>query len=164
MKYKSNISVAERVAFVNSVVDKCKLDNLHSPALYDFAFRLNAVAFFTVTDMSDMDLDAVNELVFSSWVDDLIYGDESRKRIFDGLDAACKEAIRYEREEYMEVYKAAVHPDGLVELAKSLKDIWGEVKAQIDPETIMKAVIDARKEEVESGDGNVIDLAANKKE
>ena len=46
MEIKKNITVQERVDFVNFVVASCEVENRHVPALFDYAWRAAVVKFF----------------------------------------------------------------------------------------------------------------------
>lgn len=46
MEIKKNITVQERVDFVNFVVGSCEVENRHVPALFDYAWRAGVVKYF----------------------------------------------------------------------------------------------------------------------
>ena len=46
MEIKKNITVQERVDFVNFVVESCEVENRYIPALFDYAWRAAVVKYF----------------------------------------------------------------------------------------------------------------------
>mgnify|MGYP001381132271 CR=1 FL=1 len=46
---KNNLNLEERIQFVDGVVDLSKHNGKYDPALYDYAFRIAAVVYFTLT-------------------------------------------------------------------------------------------------------------------
>lgn len=144
MEYKSNITLAERVAFTNSVIETATVNNSYEPALYDFAFRINAVIFFSDTKVAGADNEALNAIAYSDMADELLYGDKQRKAVLTSLDKACKEKIHYQREEQMAIYSSVVNPDPVSRLVDLLQEIVDSVKDQFDPEAIVKSIIAER--------------------
>lgn len=47
MEAKNNLTLKERMDFVDGVVDLAKTGGQYDPALYDYAFRITAVVYFT---------------------------------------------------------------------------------------------------------------------
>lgn len=55
MEAKNNLTLKERMDFVDGVVDLAKTGGQYDPALYDYAFRIAAVIYFTDIDTTGMD-------------------------------------------------------------------------------------------------------------
>lgn len=145
MEYKSNLTLAERVVFVDRVIATSTIDDVYEPALYDFAFRINAFIFFASTDVSGWNNDQLMVAAYSDDMDTLLYGDKQRKAILTGLDKACKEKIHYLREEYMVRYQNDLAPeDPFDRLVDLIREIWDGVKPMLDPEAIVNTVLNER--------------------
>ena len=66
MEIKKNITVQERVDFVNFVVASCEVENRHVPALFDCAWRAAVVKYFSPEAWEKLgDQDDICDFVYS---------------------------------------------------------------------------------------------------
>lgn len=64
MNFKENISVDNRIGFVNAVMSICEIDGDYEPALFDYAFRVAVLMYFTDEDIEGKSADELNTIVY----------------------------------------------------------------------------------------------------
>ena len=138
MDIKKNITVQERVDFVNLVVDTCTVDARHVPALFDYAWRAAVVKYFAPEAWEHLgDQDSICDFVYSADGIDIV-NDLDIAEVTSGLYEACQEEIKNRREEYMVVYSNVAHPDPLDRIAEAFEEISSAVGTIVDPETMVE--------------------------
>lgn len=136
MKIKKNISVQDRIDFVNFVVNSCEIDGKHVHALFDFVWRAAVVMWFT---------DALNGAYTQDEMCDYVYSKEGIEivnnpdiaEVVSGLYEACMSEIKDRREEFMVIYNDMAHPDPLDKIATSFDEIAKTVKTINDPAVLI---------------------------
>ena len=138
MEIKKNITVQERVDFVNFVVDTCTVDSRYVPALFDFAWRAGVVKFFAPEAWEHLgDQDSVCDFVYSRDGFEIVE-DEDMAEVTAGLYEACQEEVKNRREEYMVVYQSVAHPDPMDRIAEAFEEIAGAMKGLNDPDMLVE--------------------------
>ena len=121
MSEKYNLTLKERIDFVDSVVDLSKRNGHYDPALYDYAFRIATVAYFTDTNVNDLDGEQLSDLAFSDDTTNLM-NETPRKYILGTLNKACREKIEIERQQYMALFEAIAKNKPFEDLIAQLEE------------------------------------------
>lgn len=93
MDAKNNLTLAERILFVDSVVSLSERNGRYEPALYDYAFRITTLIMFTGLETEELSQDQMSELAFSDETTKLM-NEAPRKYILTTLNKACREKSR----------------------------------------------------------------------
>lgn len=139
MEIKKNITVQERVDFVNFVVASCEVENRHVPALFDYAWRAAVVKFFVPEAWEKIgdDQDSICDFVYSRDGIEIVEHPDIAE-VTAGLYEACQEEIKNRRDEFMVVYHNVAHPDPLDRVAKAFEEIAGGIKSLSDPDMLVE--------------------------
>lgn len=138
MEIKKNITVQERVDFVNFVVDTCTVDSRYVPALFDFAWRAGVVKFFAPEIWEHLgEQDDICDFVYSRDGIEIVEHPDIAE-VTAGLYGACEEEIKNRREEYMVVYQSVAHPDPMERIADAFEEIAGAMKGLNDPDMLVE--------------------------
>ena len=139
MEIKKNITVQERVDFVNFVVASCDVENRHVPALFDYAWRAGVVKYFApeAWEKISNDQDDICDFVYSRDGIEIVEHPDIAE-VTAGLYEACQEEIKNRREEYMVVYRNVAHPDPLDRVAEAFEEIANGIKSLSDPDMLVE--------------------------
>lgn len=139
MDIKKNITVQERVDFVNFVAESCDVDNRHIPALFDYAWRAAVVKYFAPEAWEKIgnDQDDICDFVYSRDGIEIVEHPDIAE-VTAGLYEACQEEIKNRREEYMVVYRNVAHPDPLDRVAEAFEEIASGIKSLSDPDMLVE--------------------------
>ena len=138
MDIKKNITVQERVDFVNFVAESCNVDNRHIPALFDYAWRAAVVKYFAPEAWEKLgDQDDICDFVYSRDGIEIVEHPDIAE-VTAGLYEACQEEIKNRREEYMVVYRNVAHPDPLDRVAEAFEEISSGIKSLSDPDMLVE--------------------------
>lgn len=136
---KNNLNLEERIQFVNGVVDLSKYNGKYNPALYDYAFRISAVIYFTDVDTTGMDQNALSELAFSDETTKMM-NETPRKYILGTLNKACREKIEIERQQYMALFEATAKNRPFEELMQLLSEVVTGIGEQFDMKKMIETI------------------------
>ena len=136
---KNNLNLEERIQFVDGVVDLSKHNGKYDSALYDYAFRIAAVVYFTDTDTDGMDQNALSELAFSDETTKMM-NETPRKYILGTLNKACREKIEIERQQYMALFEATAKNRPFEELMKLLSEVITGIGEQFDMKKMIETI------------------------
>lgn len=139
---KNNLNLEERIQFVDGVVDLSKRNGKYDPALYDYAFRITAVVYFTDVAVEGMTQDQLSELAFSDEITKMM-NEAPRKYILGTLNKACREKIEIERQQYMALFEATAKNQPFEELMKLFSEVLNGIGEQFN----MKEMIEKNAEE-----------------
>ena len=139
MEIKKNITVQERVDFVNFVAGTCEVDNRYIPALFDYAWRAGVVKYFAPEAWEHLgnEQDDICDYVYSAEGIDIV-NDPDIAEVIAGLYEACQEEIKNRREEYMEIYRGLAHPDPLDRMAEAFEEVAKVVADLNNPEKLVE--------------------------
>lgn len=139
MEIKKNITVQERVDFVNFVVESCEVENRYIPALFDYAWRAAVVKYFApeAWEKNGNDQDDICDFVYSRDGIEIVEHPDIAE-VTAGLYEACQEEIKNRREEYMVVYRNVAHPDPLDRVAEAFEEIASGIKSFSDPDMLVE--------------------------
>ena len=135
---KNNLNLEERIQFVDGVVDLSKHNGKYDPALYDYAFRIAAVVYFTDTDTDGMDQSALSELAFSDETTKM--NETPRKYILGTLNKACREKIEIERQQYMALFEATAKNQPFEELMKLFSEVLNGIGEQFNMKEMIEKI------------------------
>lgn len=137
---KKNLSTEERIEFVNNVYDLCEINDQYEPAIYEYAFRINVLIFFTDIDTEGKTQEDLNNIAFSNEAENVIYKDQSIKSTVIGLSKACREKI--------EMMKTKKNIEYQCKLNNKIWEMFGDILNNfantIDPKEVMKKVLEDR--------------------
>lgn len=136
---KNNLNLEERIQFVDGVVDLSKRNGKYDPALYDYAFRIAAVVYFTDTDTTGMDQNALSELAFSDETTKMM-NEVPRKYILGTLNKACREKIEIERQQYMALFEATAKNKPFEELMQLAAEVLNGIGEQFNMKEMIKTI------------------------
>lgn len=140
MEKKNNLSLGERLMFVDTVINFSKAGGKYEPALYDYAFRMATVIYFTDIDVSTMDQGEMEEVAFSKDVTDMMR-EVPRKYILDTLNKACREKIAMEREAEITAYNNALRNEPWNKVVNLISEVAKEFGEQFTSENLVKAIL-----------------------
>ena len=139
MTKKNNLTLGERIQFVNEVVSLSERDGQYDPALYDYAFRIVSVAYFTDTDVNALTQEQLSNLAFSDETTKMM-NEAPRKYILGTLNKACREKIEITRQKYMALYEAAAKNQPWTELIQLIAEVADNLQKQLDVKDIIKTI------------------------
>ena len=139
MTKKNNLTLGERIQFVNEVVNLSEHDGKYDPALYDYAFRIVSVAYFTDTDVNALTQEELSDLAFSDETTKMM-NEAPRKYILGTLNKACREKIEIERQQYMTLYEAVAKNQPWTELIQLIAEVADNLQKQLDVKDIIKTI------------------------
>lgn len=138
MEIKKNISVQDRVDFVNFVADSCEQNKVYVPALFDYVWRAAVVKWFAPQAWERLNSqEDICEFVYDADGVEIVEHPDIAI-VTAGLYEACQEEIRNRREQYMMVYNSVLHPDPLERIADAFDQIAQGVQQAVDPETMVE--------------------------
>lgn len=141
MKIKNNISVQDRINFVNFVVDSCEVDGKHCHALFDLMWRTAVITWFVDSEGEDgihlesMTQDQICDFVYS-FEGISIVEDPDIAEVLSGLYEACENEIKDRREEHMVVYEELTRTDPLDRVAVAFEKIAQAIGSMNDPKIL----------------------------
>lgn len=136
---KNNLNLEERIQFVDGVVNLSKYNGKYNPALYDYAFRITSVVYFTDTDTTGMDQNALSELAFSDETTKMM-NEAPRKYILGTLNKACREKIEIERQQYMALFEATAKNQPFTELMQLVSEVLTGIGEQFDMNKMIEKI------------------------
>ncbi len=139
MTKKNNLTLKDRVDFVDGVVDLSKRNGKYEPALYDYAFRIAAVIYFTDVDTTGMDQNALSELAFSDEITKMM-NEAPRKYVLGTLNKACREKIEIERQQYMALFEATAKNQPFEELMQLAAEVLNGIGEQFNMKEMIKTI------------------------
>ena len=139
MTKKNNLNLKERIDFVNGVVDLAKHNGHYDPALYDYAFRIVTVAYFTDTNVGDMDAEQLSDLAFSDETTKLM-NEAPRKYILGTLNKACREKIEIERQQYMALFEATAKNQPFEQLMQLVSEVLTGIGEQFNMQEMIEKI------------------------
>ena len=139
MNAKDNLTLKERIDFVDGVVDLAKTGGQYDPALYDYAFRITAVVYFTDVTVEGMTQDQLSELAFSDETTKMM-NEAPRKYILGTLNKACREKIEIERQQYMALFEAAAKNQPFEELMQLASDVLNGIGEQFNMKEMIEKI------------------------
>lgn len=139
MSEKYNLTLKERIDFVDSVVDLSKRDGHYDPALYDYAFRIATVAYFTDTNVNDLDGEQLSDLAFSDDTTNLM-NEAPRKYILGTLNKTCREKIEIERQQYMALFETIAKNQPFEDLMQLATDVLNGIGEQFNMKEMIKTI------------------------
>lgn len=139
MNKKNNLTLGERIQFVNEVVSLSERDGQYDPALYDYAFRIVSVAYFTDTDVNALTQEQLSDLAFSEETTKMM-NETPRKYILGTLNKACREKIEIARQQYLALYEAAAKNQPWNEIVKLLGEVVDQFNKQFDMKDMIKTI------------------------
>lgn len=139
MTKKNNLTLGERIQFVNEVVSLSERDGQYDPALYDYAFRIVSVAYFTDTNVNALTQEQLSDLAFSEETTKMM-NEAPRKYILGTLNKACREKIEIARQQYLALYEAAAKNQPWNEIVKLLSELADEFQKQLNVKDMIKTI------------------------
>ena len=139
MTKKDNLTLKDRVDFVDGVVDLSKRNGKYEPALYDYAFRIAAVIYFTDVDTTGMDQNALSELAFSDEITKMM-NEAPRKYILGTLNKACREKIEIERQQYIALFEVTAKNQPFEELMQLAAEVLNGIGEQFNMKEMIKTI------------------------
>ena len=136
---KNNLNLEERIQFVDGVVDLSKHNGKYDPALYDYAFRITAVVYFTDIDTTGMDQNALSDLAFSDETTKMM-NEVPRKYILGTLNKACREKIEIERQQYMALFEATAKNQPFEDLMQLAAEVLNGIGEQFNMKEMIKTI------------------------
>lgn len=141
MNKKNTITLAERLMFVNTVVKFSKNEGTYEPALYDYAFRMATVIFFTDANVENMEQDEMENLAFSKEVTDMMR-EIPRKFVLETLNKACREKISMEREQWMAAYNGLIQNEPWNKITESITGFVNDFSKQFNTDEFARAILE----------------------
>ena len=136
---KNNLNLEDRIQFVDGVVDLSKHNGKYNPALYDYAFRITAVVYFTDIDTTGMDQNALSDLAFSDETTKMM-NEIPRKYILGTLNKACREKIEIERQQYMALFEATAKNQPFEDLMQLAAEVLNGIGEQFNMKEMIKTI------------------------
>lgn len=152
MSEKYNLTLKERIDFVDSVVDLSKRNGHYDPALYDYAFRIATVAYFTDTNVNDLDGEQLSDLAFSDDTTNLM-NETPRKYILGTLNKACREKIEIERQQYMALFEATAKNQSFEDIMQLATDVLNGIGEQFNMKEMIKTISEENMKKPVADDG-----------
>lgn len=152
MSEKYNLTLKERIDFVDSVVDLSKRNGHYDPALYDYAFRIATVAYFTDTNVNDLDGEQLSDLAFSDDTTNLM-NETPRKYILGTLNKACREKIEIERQQYMALFEAIAKNKPFEDLMQMATEVLNGIGEQFNMKEMIKTISEENMKKPVADDG-----------
>lgn len=139
MDAKNNLTLAERILFVDSVVSLSERNGRYEPALYDYAFRITTLIMFTGLETSEMNQDRMSGMAFSDETTKLM-NEAPRKYILTTLNKACREKIEIARQQYMAAFEAAAKNQPFEQLMQLAADVLSGIGDQFDMNKMIEKI------------------------
>lgn len=139
MTKKDNLTLKERIDFVDGVVDLTKQNGRYNPALYDYAFRIATVAYFTDTNVNELNGEQLSDLAFSDETTALMT-EAPRKYILNTLNKACREKIEIERQLYVAAFEATAKNQPFEQLMQLATDVLNGISEQFNMEKMIEKI------------------------
>lgn len=139
MTKKNNLNLKERIDFVDSVVDLSKYNGHYNPALYDYAFRVVAIGYFTDTNINELSAEQLSDLAFSDETTKLM-NEAPRKYILGTLNKACREKIEIERQQYMALFEASAKNQPFEQLMQLASEVLTGIGDQFNMQDMIKTI------------------------
>nr|DAH32205.1 MAG TPA: hypothetical protein [Caudoviricetes sp.] len=152
MNEKYNLTLKERIDFVDGVVDLSKRDGRYDPALYDYAFRIATVAYFTDTNVNELNGEQLSDLAFSDETTKLM-NEVPRKYILGTLNKACREKIEIERQQYMAVFEGAAKNQPFEQLMQLATEVLNGIGEQFDMNKMIEKIAEENAKKPVVNDG-----------
>ena len=130
---KNNLNLEDRIQFVDGVVDLSKRNGKYDPALYDYAFRIATVVYFTDIDTTGMNQNALSELAFSDETTKMKY-------VLGTLNKACREKIEIERQQYMALFEATAKNQPFEDLMQLAAEVLNGIGEQFNMKEMIKTI------------------------
>lgn len=113
--FRTDLSIADRLKFVNSVIDLIVDDNRYNSVIRDLIFDYYTIKFFTTIDTEKLDksnafLNDVEEFILSTNIIDIVKAN-AFPTLFDELNDAVDKSIRY---------LTGIHPSPIADSFSSL--------------------------------------------
>lgn len=115
-----SLSLQQRQDFVSAVTATCAVDGILMPSLYDFAWRIHVIDYFTDLAVPRDDLDAMQVLAYRDDILDAIYAYACD---IDLLHDAVRKQLEHEEKLARRLAAAAAAPNPLRELAAKAGNI-----------------------------------------
>lgn len=139
MTKKNNLTLKERIDFIDSVVDLSKYDGRYNPALYDYAFRVVTIGYFTDTNVNELSAEQLSDLAFSDETTKLM-NEAPRKYILGTLNKACREKIEIERQQYMALFEASAKNQPFEQLMQLVSEVLTGIGDQFNMQDMIKTI------------------------
>ena len=147
MDIKKNITLEERIQFVNVVCDMCERNGKLYYALFDYAWRVAVIMFFAPdTKLENMSADEMAEYVYSQQGVEIVEHPDIAV-ITAGLYEACEAEMKDRREKNMRAFNEANHPDPLDRIADAFAEIGGTLTKLSDKDFLIELVKEMQKNE-----------------
>ena len=111
-KVKKYLSCQEKVDFVNSVINTATVEGQYVPALFEYAWRVSVLYFFTNITLPK-NQERVNDIVFGTKIYDSIKLMELGHYEFQYLKSACDEKLKRDLEFDKIAMQSVLNPDPL---------------------------------------------------
>lgn len=152
MSEKYNLTLKERIDFVDSVVNLSKRNGHYDPALYDYAFRIATVAYFTDTNVNDLNGEQLSNLAFSDDTTNLM-NETPRKYILGTLNKACREKIEIERQQYMALFETTAKNQPFEDIMQLATDVLNGIGEQFNMKEMIKTISEENMKKPVADDG-----------
>lgn len=152
MSEKYNLTLKERVDFVNAVVDLASPNGIYEPALYDYALRIAAVAYFTDTNVNELDGEQLSNLAFSDETTQMM-NEAPRKYILGTLNKACREKVEIDRQKYLAVFEAAAKNQPFEQLMQLATEVLNGIGEQFDMNKMIEKIAEENAKKPVANDG-----------
>lgn len=139
MDAKNNLTLAERILFVNSVVNLSERNGRYEPALYDYAFRITTLIVFAGLETKELSQDQMSELAFSEETTKLM-NETPRKYILNTLNKACREKIEIARQQYMAAFEATAKNQPFEQLMQLAAEVLNGIGEQFDMNKMIEKI------------------------
>lgn len=122
--FRTNLSVAEKLRFVNSVVDLIVDDNCYNSIIRDLIFDYYTIKFFTTVDTEKLDesnafLNDTEDFLLSTNIVEIVKAN-ALPTLFEELNKAVDKSIEY---------RTGIHPSPI---ADSLASLFSTLEKKID--------------------------------
>ena len=128
------LSFQERIDFVDDVVKMCTVEDTYQPALFDVAFRLNLLKYFTDYDFRSEPQSEWPRIAYESFNFKIEKAGCDRCEFWDqyeSLDEAVHERVQRAHNEYLTL-AICNKRDAFAEFVDYLKDYLDEAKKSLD--------------------------------
>ena len=128
------LNFQERIDFVEEVIKMCTVEDTYQPALFDVAFRLTCLKYFTDYDYRSepqsewprIAIDSFNFKIDKAGCDTAVFWDQ-----YDSLEKAVHERVERSHREYLTL-AICNKRDAMAEFIDYLKDYLDKAKASLD--------------------------------
>ena len=143
------LTFQERIDFVNDVIKMCTVEDEYEPALFDVAFRLQAITYFVGADLTGKSQQELVELAVTGF--DGIFRDVFHDPVVEQqlgtLKEACEKKIDRMEQEFLTLVTVNKKDplEDLVDYLKKYLDKAAEQLAKYDPEQVGEMVGEMQK-------------------